>query len=108
MDQAAGSTWAEKLIEYAGRVCYASVPNMGKGANFIQDRLAEGHEDIVEHGWLSWCLPRGIIDTEELKLRRASRHIEIDTTDDGYGASYLSGNLRVWRELIKAAALERR
>lgn len=102
LDAAAGSTWAEKVIEYAGRVCYASVPNMGRGTDFIHDRLAEGHEDIVEHGWLTWCAPGMSID-EELRLRRASRYVEVDTDDEG--CAYISGNLRVWRELIKAGRI---
>lgn len=43
-----GTGRAESLIEHAGRVCYRSA---GKGdpASFIQSRIREGHESIIEH-----------------------------------------------------------
>ena len=36
----------ESLIEHAGRVCYRSE---GDSGNFIQARIAQGHESIIEH-----------------------------------------------------------
>ncbi len=45
----ARGTYAENLIEYAGRVCYRSTNRMGAAADFIADRVREGHEDIIEH-----------------------------------------------------------
>lgn len=44
--QGDGST--DSLIEHAGRVCYRS-SGRGDPASFIQARLREGHESIVEH-----------------------------------------------------------
>ena len=46
----------EKLIEYAGRICYQS---KGGGtpkatARFIQQRVKEGHESIIEHSSASF------------------------------------------------------
>ena len=46
----------EKLIEYAGRLCYRS---QGDGtpkatARFIQKRVAQGHESIIEHSSASF------------------------------------------------------
>jgi thymidylate synthase (FAD) len=46
----------EKLIEYAGRICYRS---KGGGtpkatARFIQKRVQEGHESIIEHSSASF------------------------------------------------------
>lgn len=38
----------ESLIEHAGRVCYRS-EKRGDPASFIQARVREGHESIVEH-----------------------------------------------------------
>lgn len=38
----------ESLIEYAGRVCYRS-ESRGDPASFIQARIRDGHESIIEH-----------------------------------------------------------
>lgn len=39
----------ERLIEFAGRVCYRSEDKMGHNPRFIAARIQEGHESIVEH-----------------------------------------------------------
>lgn len=39
----------ERLIEYAGRVCYRSTDKMERNPHFIEARVREGHESIVEH-----------------------------------------------------------
>ena len=51
-----GTLGGEALIEHAGRICYRS---RGKGtpestARFIQKRVAEGHESIIEHASASF------------------------------------------------------
>ncbi len=43
-----GDGRAESLIEHAGRVCYRS-DKRGDPAAFIQARIREGHESIIEH-----------------------------------------------------------
>ena len=43
-----GTGQAESLIEHAGRVCYRS-EGRGDPASFIQARIREGHESIIEH-----------------------------------------------------------
>lgn len=45
-EQADGSP--ESLLEYAGRACYRSEPR-GEPGKFIQARIREGHESIIEH-----------------------------------------------------------
>ena len=42
-------TLQENLIEYAGRICYRSDAKMGHNPTFIDLRVREGHEDIIEH-----------------------------------------------------------
>ena len=39
---------SEKLLEYAGRVCYHS-KSRGAPGKFLQDRIHDGHESLVEH-----------------------------------------------------------
>jgi len=43
-----GKGTPEELLEYAGRVCYRSRPR-GDPGPFIQARIREGHESIIEH-----------------------------------------------------------
>jgi thymidylate synthase (FAD) len=38
----------ESLLEYAGRACYRSEPK-GQPGKFLQARIREGHESIIEH-----------------------------------------------------------
>jgi thymidylate synthase (FAD) len=38
----------EELLEHAGRVCYRSA-GVGDPARFLQARICEGHESIIEH-----------------------------------------------------------
>jgi len=104
LDQAKESTWGEKIIEYAGRVCYASEPMMGRAPGFIGDRVREGHYDIVEHAWATYSFPMLLSAEFQLEILNASRHAEI-ATKDGY--TYVSGNLRVWRDLIRANVFSR-
>ena len=39
----------ENLVEYAGRICYRSDDKMGRNPAFVEARVREGHEDIIEH-----------------------------------------------------------
>lgn len=43
-----GNGTAEELIEAAGRACYRSEPK-GQPGEFVQRRIGEGHESIIEH-----------------------------------------------------------
>jgi hypothetical protein len=43
------STYAEAIMEFAGRICYRSTQRMGTAPEFIAARVREGHEDIIEH-----------------------------------------------------------
>ena len=40
---------AEDLLEYAGRLCTNSVEHQGKNPEFLQARIKEGHESLIEH-----------------------------------------------------------
>jgi thymidylate synthase (FAD) len=45
---AIGDGGPEALVEYAGRACYRSQAR-GQPAKFLQARIREGHESIIEH-----------------------------------------------------------
>ena len=67
-------TYAENLIEFAGRVCYRSTHRMGTAGDFISDRVREGHEDIIEH---VVATVRFTGTDEPLRWRLVNRHCEI-------------------------------
>jgi thymidylate synthase (FAD) len=101
-------TYAENLIEYAGRVCYRSTHRMGTAADFIADRVREGHEDIIEHVVASVRLRSEAgdaapdshsADAGPLAWRLVNRHCEV--SDLGGGAWLVSGNTRVWLDLFR-------
>lgn len=92
-----GGTDSERVIEYAGRLCYASTPRFGTAPEFIQQRIREQHMDVLEHAWASVSLPASEFDPAFWV--KFNRYLEVTPTDDD---DYLvSGNLRVWRELME-------
>ena len=46
--QPVGGGTSEGLLEHAGRVCYRS-RGQGQPGRFLQNRIREGHESIIEH-----------------------------------------------------------
>ena len=85
-----GSTFADNLTEYAGRVCYRSTAKMGHAPSFVQARMREGHEDIAEHAWVSVSfVDDWFLDPSE--FRAASRYFVVDTE-----RKHVSGNARTW------------
>lgn len=58
----------ENLIEYAGRICYRSDEKMGHNPAFIQLRVREGHEDIIEHVRLVFGVEGQPLDETVLEL----------------------------------------
>jgi len=48
-----GERTPEELLEHAGRVCYRS-KSRGDPGKFLQARIREGHESIIEHACLTY------------------------------------------------------
>lgn len=48
-----GNGTPEELLEHAGRVCYRS-QKRGEAGTFLQARIREGHESIIEHASLTF------------------------------------------------------
>jgi thymidylate synthase (FAD) len=89
-------SFAENLIEYAGRVCYRSTHRMGTAPNFIPARVKEGHEDIIEHVVITLRIRES---QEPLRWRMLNRHCEVSEVADG--SWIVSGNTRVWLDLLR-------
>lgn len=48
-----GSGDPQELLEHAGRVCYRSAKR-GEPGRFLQNRIREGHESLIEHASLTF------------------------------------------------------
>ncbi|MFN8465874.1 MAG: FAD-dependent thymidylate synthase [Caldilineaceae bacterium] len=93
-------TYAENVIEYAGRVCYRSTHRMGTASGFIADRVREGHEDIIEHVVVTVRVAGLTPDVAApSSWRMINRHCEV--SDLGAGAWLVSGNTRVWVDFFR-------
>ncbi len=120
-------TAQERLAEFAARVCYRSTDKMGHNPTFVQARVREGHEDIIEHVTfvvLVSSVPgpqpssqssvislrtedRGLRTGEGTDLleadgpvrwRLVNRHLEVTPWEGGW---VVSGNARVWLDLFR-------
>ncbi len=89
-------SFAENVIEYAGRVCYRSTHRMGTAPNFISARVKEGHEDIIEHVVVTLRIADS---AEPLRWRTVNRHCEVSEMEDG--TWIVSGNTRVWLDFFR-------
>jgi thymidylate synthase (FAD) len=93
-------TYAENVIEFAGRVCYRSTHRMGTAGDFIADRVREGHEDIIEHVVATVRVKELEPDAPPPPVWRAlNRHCEV--SDLGGGSWLVSGNTRVWVDFFR-------
>ena len=88
--------YPENVVEFAGRVCYRSTHRMGAAADFIADRVREGHEDIIEHVVVTVRIRNSV---EPLYWRTLNRHCEV--TDVGANTWIVSGNTRVWLDFFR-------
>ncbi|MCS6827029.1 MAG: FAD-dependent thymidylate synthase [Caldilinea sp.] len=96
------STYAEAIMEFAGRVCYRSTQRMGAAPDFIAARVREGHEDIIEHVVVTVRIRNSM---EPIRWRMVNRHCEV--SDLGDGEWIVSGNARVWLDFFRrGVALE--
>jgi thymidylate synthase (FAD) len=88
-------TYAENLIEFAGRVCYFSTASMGNAPDFIAARIREGHTDILEHGWITLSVeipePSHVTD-----FYRRCKYLVADPDPDDAERWIISGNFRAW------------
>lgn len=91
-------TFAESLIEYAGRVCYRSTARMGTAPDFVHARIREGHTDILEHAWLS--MVAGIdFPFDLVEFYKKCRYLFADEL--GEGQYLISGGSRAWLEYFR-------
>ena len=103
------ATDADRLAEWAARLCYHSTARMGTAPTFIQQRIREGHEDVVEHATVTFRV-RG--SSWPLWAKFVNRYVEV-MPEQGFAGEggivktllsknwVVTGNLRVWLDLLR-------
>ena len=100
---AGAGTLQENLIEYAGRICYRSDARMGHNPSFIDLRVREGHEDIIEHVRFIFRVEGQPLDRAVLKLASLPT---VEFTDLGEDAWIFSMNARNVRDFWRSSDSE--
>jgi thymidylate synthase (FAD) len=65
---------AEKLVEQAGRLCYASGANLGTNDSWLQSRIKQGHESLIEHASATFYIKASRALTHELVRHRLASY----------------------------------
>lgn len=106
-------TTPEQFIEKVGRTCYKSEDKItdDSAVKFVGNLIKRGHEAMIEHWNLIYRFASlgEYVDFQESKLSIEDItgihfHLRLtDREDDGGNRyTYVSGNMRAWRDYIKA------
>ena len=68
------SSDGERLIEYAGRLCWDTQDKTGEVPNRIQDWIKVGHESMVEHASATFYIRASRVLTHELVRHRLASY----------------------------------
>lgn len=78
----------EKLVEQAGRLCYASGNKTGTNEKWLQTRIRQGHESLIEHASATFYIKASRALTHELVRhriasysQRSQRYVKESTPD---------------------------
>lgn len=103
----------EAFIEKVGRTCYKSEDKItdDSATKFVGNLIKRGHEAMIEHWNLIYSFPSlgEFVDFQESKLSMEHItgirfHLRLTDREDDGGNRYtiVSGNMRAWRDYIKA------
>ena len=65
---------AESLTEQAGRLCYASGDKLGTNEKWLQTRIKQGHESLIEHASATFYIKASRVLTHELVRHRIASY----------------------------------
>jgi thymidylate synthase (FAD) len=65
---------SEKLIEYAGRLCWDSVDKLGNDIDRINEWIKMGHESVIEHASATFYIRASRVFTHELVRHRIASY----------------------------------
>ena len=64
----------ENLLERAGRICYASEDKFGSSEKWLQTRIKQGHESLIEHASATFYIKASRALTHELVRHRIASY----------------------------------
>jgi thymidylate synthase (FAD) len=65
---------SENLVEQAGRLCYASGDKTGTNEKWLQTRIKQGHESLIEHASATFYIKASRALTHELVRHRIASY----------------------------------
>jgi len=65
---------SENLLERAGRICYASEEKLGTNEKWLQSRIKQGHESLIEHASATFYIKASRALTHELVRHRIASY----------------------------------
>jgi thymidylate synthase (FAD) len=65
---------SETLVETAGRLCYASGTKTGTSREWLQTRIRQGHESLIEHATATFYIRASRVLTHELVRHRVGSY----------------------------------
>lgn len=65
---------SERLVEQAGRLCYASSDKLGTNAKWLPARIKQGHESLIEHASATFYIRASRVLTHELVRHRIASY----------------------------------
>jgi len=65
---------SETLVERAGRLCYASGDKIGSNDSWLQTRIRQGHESLIEHASATFYIKASRALTHELVRHRIASY----------------------------------
>jgi thymidylate synthase (FAD) len=65
---------SEKLLERAGRICYASEDKLGDNPAWLSTRIKQGHESLIEHATATFYIKASRALTHELVRHRVASY----------------------------------
>ncbi len=91
-----GDGTLEELLEHAGRVCYRS-ESQGDPGRFLQARIREGHESIIEHLRFIFKVEQASIQ-ELFSVYRVAQGVGLTM---GSEFTLISANARTLRDMVR-------
>lgn len=91
-----GEGTPEELLEHAGRVCYRS-ESRGDPGRFLQARIREGHESIIEHLRFIFKVEQASIQ-ELFSVYRVAQGVGLTM---GSEFTLISANARTLRDMVR-------
>lgn len=93
LKQEPGIVGAKKMMELAGRICYASTPKECSYEKFFEDTLARGHGRVLEFGTLFLLVPN--YNVNRSKTLEFLKHNNWTRCVFANGNAYITTNFRV-------------